>query len=395
LKSIQIGDLAIPVPIIQGGMGIGISLSSLASAVAGMGGVGVISTVGIGFIQNSSGRNYKRLHIDAIRTEIRKARKVSKGVLGVNIMSVITNFADTVRTSIEEGIDIIFAGAGLPLDLPKYLGKGIRTKLVPIVSSGRAAGILCKKWKQNYDYLPDALVVEGPKAGGHLGFKAGDIEKQSNELENLVTEVGLVTREVKEQSDKEIPIIAAGGIYSGEDMFEIMSKGASAVQLGTRFVATEECDASTEFKRAYIQATEKDIQIIKSPVGLPGRTIFNQFLQESTEGKRRPSVCRYHCIKTCDPKTTEYCIAQALVEAYRGNLKDGFAFTGANAPRISRISTVKKVFEELIEGYERMEGLQSDEIPVHGSPDTLLSSSKYEDLHNLTPAQSCKERQLL
>jgi len=347
LNSFKIGDLIIPVPIIQGGMGIGISLSGLASAVANLGGVGVISTVGIGFLKEHPGKNYKKWHIDAIKNEIRKAKKLSKGILGVNIMSVITNFSDMVKTSIEEGIDIIFAGAGLPLDLPKYLGEGAKTKLVPIVSSGRAASIICTKWKQNYDYLPDAFVVEGPKAGGHLGFKEDDLDKKSHSLENLVREVRQVVLSVKKHFHKEIPIIAAGGIYSGEDAYRIMNHGASAVQLGTRFVATEECDASDGFKNAFIHAREHDIRIIKSPVGLPGRTIFNRFLQESGEGKRKPRMCKYNCIRTCDPKTTEYCIAQALLEAYKGNLKDGFAFTGSNGPKVSHISTVKEVFESL------------------------------------------------
>jgi nitronate monooxygenase len=336
-------------------MGIGVSLSGLASAVANMGGIGVISTVGIGFLKENPNKNYKQRHIESIRNEIRKAKSLTRGVLGVNIMSVITNFSDMVRTSIEEGIDIIFAGAGLPLDLPKYLGKGVKTKLVPIVSSGRAASILCQKWQQNYDYLPDAFVVEGPKAGGHLGFKSDQLQLQSHTLENLVLEVKNVVAEIKDKFNKSIPIIAAGGIFSGGDMFQIIKSGATAVQLGTRFVATEECDASTNFKNAFIEATDEDVQIIKSPVGMPGRTIYNQFLQESDEGKRKPSVCRYNCIRTCDPKTTEYCIASALLEAYRGNLDDGFAFTGSNAPRIGQITTVKKVFEELKEDYEQME----------------------------------------
>jgi nitronate monooxygenase len=353
LNSFNIGDLRIPVPIIQGGMGIGISLSGLASAVANFGGVGVISTVGIGFLKEHPDRNYKKWHIEAIRDEIRKAKKLSKGILGVNIMSVITNYSDMVRTSIEEGIDIIFAGAGLPLDLPKYLREGVKTKLVPIVSSGRAASIICKKWKQNYDYLPDAFVVEGPKAGGHLGFKEVDLDERSHSLENLVREVRQVVLSIKKEFNNEIPIIAAGGIYSGEDAYRIMNEGATAVQLGTRFVATEECDASKEFKDAFIHAKEEDIRIIKSPVGLPGRTIFNRFLQESNEGKRKPRMCKYNCIRTCDPKTTEYCIAQALLEAYKGNLKDGFAFTGSNAPKVSQVTTVKEVFEALQREYRK------------------------------------------
>jgi len=347
MKSINIGDLTIPVPIIQGGMGIGISLSGLASAVANMGGVGVISTVGIGFLDGKPGNNLKTRHIDAIRQEIRKARELTSGILGVNIMSVITNFSDMVRTSIEEGIDIIFSGAGLPLDLPKYLSEGIKTKLVPIISSGRAASILVQKWKQNFNYLPDAFVVEGPKAGGHLGFKEDALQDEGNSLENLVTEVLEVTAEAKEKYNKEIPVIAAGGIYTGRDMFRIIDLGAAAVQLGTRFVATEECDASPEFKKVFIAAREEDIQIIKSPVGMPGRSIYNKFLQETSEGKRKPASCKFNCIRSCNHKTTSYCIADALLSAYHGNLENGFAFTGSNAGRIYQITTVREVFSEL------------------------------------------------
>ncbi len=345
--------MKIPVPIIQGGMGIGISLSGLASAVANMGGVGVISTVGIGLIENHTNNSYRKRNIDAIRKEIKKARENTLGILGVNIMSVITNFSDMVKTSIEEGIDIIFSGAGLPLDLPKYLSKGIKTKLVPIVSSARAASILCNKWKQNFDYLPDAFVVEGPKAGGHLGFKPDGLLDDNNKLENLVDDVLKLTTEIKNTHHKEIPVIAAGGIYTGNDMFQIMKQGASAVQLGTRFVATAECDASVEFKHAFMHAREEDIQIIKSPVGMPGRAIFNQFLHEAYEGKRKPAFCRYHCIKSCNPKTTSYCIADALLAAYHGDLTNGFAFTGSNAGKISEISSVSNVFIELQNEYDQ------------------------------------------
>jgi len=355
LKSFNIGDLKIKVPIIQGGMGIGISLSGLASAVANMGGIGVISTVCIGMVDKNSSSNSRKSNIEAIRLEIRKARELSFGVIGVNIMSVLNNFSDMVRTSIEEKIDIIFSGAGLPLDLPKYLEEGIKTKLVPIVSSARAASIICSKWKQNFNYLPDAFVVEGPKAGGHLGFKRDTLEEESNKLENLVNEVLEVSHEMKDRYDKDIPVIAAGGIYTGNDMFQIMKQGASAVQLGTRFVATEECDASDDFKKAFIEANDEDVQIIQSPVGMPGRSIFNNFLKEINEGKRRPPVCKHHCIKSCDPKTTEYCIAEALLQASRGNLADGFAFTGANAGKIDEISTVSNIFAELKKEYRQAE----------------------------------------
>ncbi|MCD4737409.1 MAG: nitronate monooxygenase [Bacteroidales bacterium] len=356
MKSFNIGDLQIPVPIIQGGMGIGISLSGLASAVANLGGVGVIATVGIGNVRNTIQTNYKLKHIEAIREEIRKARELTKGVLGVNIMGVLTNFSDMVQTSIEEGIDIIFSGAGLPLDLPKYLGKKKKTKLVPIVSSARAASILCKRWYLHFNYLPDAFVVEGPLAGGHLGFKRGDLDIAGNTLENLVSDVLEVTSGIREDYNKDIPVIAAGGIYSGEDIFQIMKKGATAVQMGTRFVATEECDASPEFKNAFISAKEDDIRIINSPVGLPGRAIFNQFLNEVSDGKRQPVKCSFNCIKTCDPKTTPYCIADALLAAYRGNLNNGFAFSGSNAAKVNHISTVREVFDDLFQEYNQAKG---------------------------------------
>jgi len=353
MRPLNIGDLKINVPIIQGGMGIGISLSKLASAVANMGGVGIISTVGIGLTGKQTAKGYKNGNIEAIRREIRKARELTPGVLGVNIMSVLTDFSEMVKTSIDEGIDIIFSGAGLPLDLPGYLTKGMKTKLVPIVSSGRAASIIAKKWKQNYDYLPDAFVVEGPKAGGHLGFKADALTEASNTLENLVDEVVKVAQEIKEKFNKEIPVIAAGGIFTGQDIKSIMNRGASAVQLGTRFVATEECDASTEFKESIVNATEEDIQIIKSPVGMPGRTIFNKFLKEAADGQRRPAVCKHNCIRSCNPKTTMYCISEALLAAFKGNLKDGFAFVGSNAGRVKSVSTVENIFNELQDEYNK------------------------------------------
>jgi nitronate monooxygenase len=321
-----------------------------------MGGIGVISSVGIGLIGYETHRQYRQRNVEAIRREIRRARERTRGVLGVNIMSVITNFRDMVRTSIEEGIDIIFAGAGLPLDLPGYLDKESKTKLVPIVSSARAASIISKKWKQNYDYLPDAIVVEGPGAGGHLGFKAEALQDEANKLENLVDDVLEVAHEMEAQYNRNIPVIAAGGIYSGADMYQFLNRGAAAVQLGTRFVATEECDASENFKRAFVEAEEKDIEIIKSPVGMPGRSLSNNFLRQAKQGHRRPSVCRHHCIKSCDPKTTTYCIADALLNAYKGNMNSGFAFTGVNAGKVKGISTVRKVFDQLKEEYLKARG---------------------------------------
>jgi nitronate monooxygenase len=359
LKSFKIGGLEIPVPIIQGGMGVGVSLSGLASAVACRGGVGVISTVGIGLIGNKPYFNYRQTNIDALRIEIQKARKLTKGILGVNIMVAISNFVDMVKTSIEEEIDIIFSGAGLPLDLPKFLKKDSKTRLVPIVSSARAASIICKKWKQSYNYTPDAIVVEGPKAGGHLGFKKDQITNKEHKLEKLVSEVVEETHSFKSDDGTAIPIIAAGGIYTGKDIFDIMALGASAVQMGTRFVATRECDASIGFKNSFLNATATDVAIIKSPVGMPGRVIINSFFSEVEEGKRKPLGCRHHCIRTCDFKTTPYCIANALVQAQMGNMQDGFAFAGSNVDRVNEITSVEILMNSLITEYEEANQLNS------------------------------------
>ncbi len=352
LKNLCIGDLTARLPIIQGGMGVGISLSGLASAVANEGGIGVIATAVIGMNEPDFSRNFLEANIRALRKEIRKARELSKGILGVNIMVALTNFADLVKTAIEEGIDIIFSGAGLPLNLPQFLNGTIKTNLVPIVSSARATGIILKKWSEKYNRLPDAIVVEGPLAGGHLGFKEEMIGDPEYSLEKLVPEVIQIVKPYEEKYKKPIPVIAAGGIYTGSDIYRFFQLGASGVQMATRFVTTYECDASEKFKQTYIDSRKEDIVIIKSPVGMPGRAIKNTFLDEVSQGKRKPFKCPYHCLKTCDYKNTPYCISLALVNAKKGNLSHGFAFAGENAYRAKGIISVKELIETLIEEYK-------------------------------------------
>jgi nitronate monooxygenase len=347
IKELNIGGLLIPVPIIQGGMGVGISMSGLASAVANQGGIGVISAAGLGLVHRNKAMDYIEANIEGLRKEIRKAREKTMGIIGVNIMMAMTNFADLVRTAISEKIDVIFSGAGLPLDLPKFLTPGSTTKLVPIVSSGRAAKLICDKWQTLYSYLPDAIVVEGPKAGGHLGFKRDNLMDAHYSLEELVPEVVEAVRVFEEKYQKEIPVIAAGGIYTGYDIHNIMQKGAKGVQLGTRFVTSEECDAAMNFKLAYINASEKDIEIIQSPVGMPGRAVHNNFLEKVKQGLKTPIKCPFHCIKTCDISSSPYCIITALYNAYKGNMKSGYAFAGANAYLATKITTVKEIFNEL------------------------------------------------
>ena len=352
LPVLKIGDIEAKVPIIQGGMSVGISLSGLASAVANEGAIGVIGTALIGMREPDYNSNYLEANIRGMKKEIRKARQMSDGIIGVNIMVVLTNYADTVRTAIEERVDIIFAGAGLPLDMPGYLKQDSVTKLVPIVSSGRAARLLCKKWLAKYDYLPDAFVVEGPKAGGHIGFKPEQIDDVAFSLENIVPEVIDAVKPFEDELGKKIPVIAAGGIYTPDDIEKFIKMGAAGVQLGTRFVATHECDADDRFKQAYIESKEEDMAIIQSPVGLPGRAVKNQFLDDVAQGKKKPFKCTYHCIKTCDYHKSPYCIAFALLNAQRGNMKHGYAFAGKNAYRINKIVSVKELIDSLLKGHE-------------------------------------------
>ncbi len=352
LRELKIGDLIAKIPIIQGGMGIGISLSGLASAVANEGGIGVISTAVVGVHEPDLFGNFLEANIRALKKEIRKARELTKGILGVNIMVALSNFADMVRTAIEEKIDIIFAGAGLPLNLPQFLKGTKKTKLVPIVSSGKAASIISKRWLKKYNYLPDAIVVEGPMAGGHLGFKPEQISNPGYSLEKLIPEVINEIRLFEATNKKMIPIIAAGGIYTGEDIYKFSQLGASGVQMATRFVTTYECDASIKFKQAYIDSSKEDIVIINSPVGMPGRVIRNNFIDDINEGKKKPFKCPYHCIKTCDYKNSPYCIILALINAQKGNLKHGFAFAGENVYRTKEIISAKELIASLLEEYE-------------------------------------------
>jgi NAD(P)H-dependent flavin oxidoreductase YrpB (nitropropane dioxygenase family) len=351
MKELTIGNLTSRIPIIQGGMGIGISLSGLASAVANQGGIGVISAAGIGMLEPDFHSNYIEANIRALRKEIQKAREKTKGILGVNIMVAMSNFADMVKTAIDEGIDVIFSGAGLPLNLPAFLNGSSKTKLVPIVSSGRAAKIISQRWFEKYDYVPDAIVVEGPMAGGHLGFKTEQINDPGYSLEHIVTDVLKELNYLKEKFTNAVPVIAAGGIYTGEDIYKIMQLGASGVQMATRFVTTDECDASIQFKNSYIAAKKEDIVIIKSPVGMPGRAITNKFIGDVSAGAKKPFTCPYHCIITCDYKDSPYCIALALMNAKKGVMEKGFAFAGANAYKTNEILSVQRLIESLEQEY--------------------------------------------
>ena len=348
---LKIGEFTAKVPIIQGGMGVGISLSNLAAATANEGGIGVISSVGLGLLEKVDRKNYRKNNLICLRKEIRKAKKLSNGVIGLNVMVAVSDYDDIVKTAIEEEIDILFLGAGLPLKIPEgitleYL-KSVKTKIVPIVSSDRAAKLIFKSWEKRYNYIPDAVVVEGPKAGGHLGFKIDQIEDPDYALEKIIPKVINILYPFKQRFGKEIPIIAAGGIFNGEDIYKFLEMGIAGVQMGTRFVATNECDADIKFKEQYVNCHKEDIGIIKSPVGLPGRAIINKFLTDVTSGIKRPFNCPWKCLKTCKMQQSLYCIADALMRAKIGDLTNGFSFAGVNAYRIEKIISVKELIESL------------------------------------------------
>ena len=355
MPQLVIGDIVARKPVIQGGMGIGVSLARLAAAVANEGGIGVIASVGLSFLNPDKYKKSKEGNMEALRDEIRRARTMTDGVLGLNIMYAITEFDDILKAAFEEEIDVVFMGAGLPLKLPAELTPEIlktsRTKTAVIVSSDRAAKIIFQNWGKYFNHVPDAVVVEGPMAGGHLGFKIEQIENPDYALEKILPAVIEAVKPYEEQFSKKIPVIAAGGIFTGADIHKFIDMGASGVQMATRFVATDECDASDEFKKSYIAAGRDDITIIKSPVGLPGRAVSNDFLNDVEAGEKKPFKCPWKCLKTCDFRTAPYCIAMALVNAQKGILSDGFAFTGSNAYRIKEIVPVKKLFSMLGEEY--------------------------------------------
>ncbi len=353
MKQFVVGEKVAKLPIVQGGMGVAISLSGLAAAGANEGGIGVISAAGIGMLDWET-QDFNYNNVNGLRNEIRKARSMTDGLLGVNIMVALSNFGDLVKASIEEDIDYIFAGAGLPLNLPEFINESTNTKLVPIISSGRAAKIITKNWLRKYDYLPDAFVLEGPEAGGHLGFKIEDLENPAFQLKKLLPEVLEALTPYEKDKGRKIPVIVAGGIYDGADIHYYLNNGASAVQMATRFVTTTECDASDNFKQTYLEAKKEDIVIIKSPVGLPGRAISNPYLDDVKNGLKHPFTCPYDCIITCKKEQAPYCITLALINAKKGKMRNGFAFAGSNAYKAKKIISVKELINELITEYNQV-----------------------------------------
>jgi len=347
LKEMKIGKFSLKYPIIQGGMGIGISLGNLAGSVAREGGVGVISMVDIGYEEKDFYTNTIEANKRAFRKELQKAREIAKGsgIIAVNIMRAINNFEEYVKVAAEEKIDAIIVGAGLPINLPELV-KGSDVMIAPIVSSARALRLIITKWKNSYQRLPDFIVVEGPRAGGHLGFSKEEVEDEQFSIQNITKQVFEYLKS-NESIIGKIPFFSAGGINSPEDVNEIISLGADGVQAATPFILTNECDASDGYKKVIQQSTKDDLRIMKSPVGLIGRAVNTPFLQKISLGRIAPTRC-IDCIQACNPKTTIYCITEALINAVRGDYENGLFFCGANAGNGKEIKSVKEVIEELV-----------------------------------------------
>jgi nitronate monooxygenase len=346
LKPLKIGNLEIEIPIIQGGMGVQVSTAPLASTVANCGGAGTIASVGLGYGTPENETDFVKASRDGLIDQYHNAKITTKKTVGVNIMVALSNYLDLVQTADSLGFDFIVSGAGLPLDLPR-IAKNTKI-LIPIVSSSRAAKIIIKKWAKQ-DHPPDAIIVEGPLAGGHLGFKPECLKTDlSNVLEEIVGEVIKVACQAEEKYGINIPVIAAGGIFDGKDIARLIKMGARGVQIATRFVATYECSVADAFKQLYLSASDGDVLIIDSPVGMPGRAIRTPFTDKVAGGNRIPFKCNYKCLRTCNPHTAPYCIARALFNAVSGDLDNAVVFAGSNVSRIDKIVSVKELMDELV-----------------------------------------------
>ena len=348
-KPLMIGDLKADIPLVQGGMGVGISLANLAGTVANLGGVGIISTAQIGFREEDFRENPLKANLRAIKKEFEKARSIApKGIIGFNIMSALNNYKEQVMAAVKAGADIIISGAGLPVELPE-LTKGYKTKIAPIVSSKKSAEVILKYWDKKYDITADMIVIEGPEAGGHLGFGAQELVKYQNEsYDDEVLEIKQVVQKYRDKYSKHIPIVLAGGISSNEDTKHAFALGMDGVQVGSAFVTTKECDADVRYKEAYVQAEKEDITIVKSPVGMPGRAIKNKFMEKVMAGAIFPPKKCLACLKKCNPAEIPYCITERLIAAAKGDVDNGLIFCGAKSSTQKKITTVQEVIEKLM-----------------------------------------------
>ncbi len=350
--SLVFKNIKLDVPIIQGGMGIGVSLSGLAGNVMKEGGLGVISAAQPGYAKDNFVRETVKANIQALKEEVAKAREISKGkgALGINLMVAMEYYGEYAKSMNDLDIDVVISGAGLPLELPSFITNP-KIALAPIVSSAKAAVLLCKRWLSRHDRLPDFIIIEGPMAGGHLGFDPDQLRvKTTQTLEEIVVE----TKAALENLGHKIPLVAAGGVFTGFDIAKFIKLGADAVQMATRFIGTYECDADMKFKEVFLNGKEEDIDLVISPAGYHGRAWVNPFVKKMREQRVPPIHC-VNCLKPCHPPTTPYCITEALIEAVKGNTDNGLVFTGSNGYRVKKIYSVHDLMNELLS--EMKEGL--------------------------------------
>ena len=349
LKELNIKNKTARLPVIQGGMGVGVSRSGLAGAVAKAGGVGMISSAQIGYDEPDFEQDVRGCNIRALEKHVKLAKEQADGgLVGVNIMVALSHYAEHVKAAVRTGADLIVCGAGLPVSLPELV-KDADTAIAPVVSSRKAASVLLRMWDKKYKRTADLLVVEGPQAGGHLGFTREQLEdipalSFDSEIRGIIQE----KRIYEEKYGVSIPVVAGGGIFDRMDVEHMMETGADGVQVATRFVVTEECGASRAYKQAYIDAGQEDVVIIKSPVGMPGRAIRNEFIRLMEQGRAAVRHC-FGCIRNCDPGNTPYCITQALINAVKGDLDHGLIFCGAKVDKIREMTTVAALMRELAE----------------------------------------------
>lgn len=349
MRGIKVGNKESKYPIIQGGMGVGVSMHNLAGNVSKEGGIGVISAADIGYKEPDFEKNPKEANLRAIGKEIKLAREIAgeDKIIAMNVMVAMKQYDEIVTECVKQGIDLIISGAGIPKELPKFV-IGTNTKIAPIVSSLRCCKLIVEHWKKKYNYIPDMIIIEGPEAGGHLGFKLEELDINNKpKLENITSEVVEYIKGIEKEEGKSIPVISAGGIWDANDINKFLKLGASGVQMATRFVTTFECDASEKFKQTYLDVKKEDIKIIKSPVGMPGRAINNNFIKEVETNSQNINKC-YSCIKTCDVRTTPYCITRALINSAQGNINEGLVFCGSNAYRATEIVSVHNLIQELV-----------------------------------------------
>ncbi|SDW52810.1 NAD(P)H-dependent flavin oxidoreductase YrpB, nitropropane dioxygenase family [Lachnospiraceae bacterium KHCPX20] len=349
MLSLSIHGKELSIPLIQGGMGVGVSLERLAGSVAREGGMGCISTADCGYREENFATDPEGANLKALTEEIEQARVISKGkgMIAINAMVATRQFEQAVRTAVKAGIDAVISGAGLPLDLPGLVPKGAAL-IAPIVSSGRAIRLICKTWWKKAQRLPDFVVLEGPKAGGHLGFKESELlQNTCRNVLDILSDVKKELQPFEEAAKRRIPVCVAGGIWDRADVTRAKEAGADGVQMATRFIATEECDASQGYKDVLLSASRKELKIIHSPVGMPGRAVVTPMLRRlETEGRIPPLRCS-RCIKTCQVNEVAYCITHALIEAVKGNREEGLFFCGSNVDRLTEMSTVHEVVTDL------------------------------------------------